>query len=371
MPLRLGLDLSVIPHALGGVSRYLAGLAAGLREVASGEDLEVRLTDVPATHPGLRSPALCDTVLPDPQWMRVPLARRIPYRLGAEQASRSRRLSRLLECDVYHTSGVQPSIPAKAVPVITLFDTGALEHPEWHTPQTVEYAMREASMVAGGARVLAISGWTAERASALLRLDRSSIGVAAGAADDLFTPGEPDPSILGAHGLEADRFVLHVGSYVPRKNIPFLLEAWAASGCASRGWKLVMAGAGGWRRPPVGGDGVVVIEASPDAVLLTLYRAARALVLPSVFEGLGLPALEAMACGCGVVSSSASALAATIGSAGLTIPPDDGPAWASALARLEDGSFAAGLRRAASSAPRRRWTDTAHDAAAFYRTLVR
>lgn len=349
----------------------MTGLASGLRILADEGALDLAIVDVPAAHPGIPSPEMCDSILPSPLWTRVPFVRRYPLRHGREFTSRQSRLSSLLRCDVYHCSGVQPFWPAASVPVITLYDTGAIEHPEWHTGKTVEYAQRELGMVRNGARILAISDWSADRAACLLGIDRRAIGVARGAADDLFRPGEPDPGDLALHGLRRDAYVLHVGSFVPRKNIPFLLEAWRDSGVFREGFELVFAGAGGWKRPEITGERVRTLEAVPDSALLSLYRGSRAVVLPSSFEGLGLPALEAVACGCALLSSDSSALPETVGDSGMLLPDGSLEAWAGALRRLSDDAFIAALRGKALAAERLRSVDSAASALAFYREIAK
>jgi glycosyltransferase involved in cell wall biosynthesis len=369
-PLRVGLDLSVVAHALGGVSRYMTGLASGLLSLEETGEIELTLVDVPATHPGIPSPAGCDAILRNPLWAGIPLLRRLPLGWGWEPKSRMRRLSGMLGCDVYHCSGVQEVWPQGSLPVVTGYDTGALEHPEWFPAMTLEYARREMAMLGKGARLLAISEWSADRFAALGGIDRASIGVTGGAASDFFSPGIPDEAFLARAGLLRDAYVLHVGNFVPRKNIPFLLDAWRLSGSARAGLSLVLAGAGGWKRPDVSGDGIRVLEGVSDALLLSLYRGCRAVVLPSSFEGLGLPALEAIACGCALLSSDSSALPETVGNSGLLLPDGDLEAWTAALARIADDSFVGSLRTRALGTARRTWRSAAEAAAAFYRSIA-
>lgn len=343
MMLRVALDVTVAAHALGGVGRYTLCLASALAEHAEGFGAAVSFLDVPAARRGTQEPWPGALVLADPEWTRVRGIAGIGFRLGIERATRAARIAKISDADVFHLSGVQPESPDGRPRVLTFFDPSALEHPEWHTAATVGYARREAALVHRGASLMAISEWSAARAREIFG-SSCRITVAGGAAAPCFTPGDPSPGVLGRLGLELHGFLLHVGNFVPRKNIPMLLEARARA--AGRGFSLplVLAGAGGWKEPGVEAQGVVVLREVSDETLLSLYRGARALMLPSEYEGLGLPAMEAMACGCGVVAADATALPETLAGCGLLLPPHDPDAWSDAMTALESGSLSEELR---------------------------
>lgn len=363
--MRVVLDLSVTAHALGGVGRYVRGLAGGLASLAGPETL---LLDVCAAHPGSPPDPLADIVLEQRKRPRLRGAGRVSRLLGLD-AARLRRELDALGADVFHASGVQPVTPGRCAVVITFYDPSALVCPGWHTPDTVRYAEVEARMAGRGAGILAISGWAASQAAGLFGRG-ARIGVAGGAADAIFRPGDPDPSVLSGLGLEPGGYLLHVGNFVPRKNIPFLIDCHAKAVSRGLAAPLVLAGAGGWKRPEIGGAAVRTVEAATDETLLALYRGAMALLLPSLHEGLGLPILEALACGCGVVASNASALPETLGVHGMLLDPADGPAWTGAMLELGAG-LAAELASRASGAPRPTWAGVAARAMDFYRSLAR
>lgn len=166
----------------------------------------------------------------------------------------------------------------------------------------------------------------------------------------------PDGPAVGDGGLP---YVLFVGNLLPHKNLPRLVEAFARA-AASTPARLVVVGGG---RPRAIAQlralaervrATVEIRAFvPPAELAPLLRGARALVLPSLAEGFGLPAVEAMACGTPVIVSNVSALPEVVGDAALLVDPLDVAALADAIARvLSDDRLrkelsARGLERAA------------------------
>jgi glycosyltransferase involved in cell wall biosynthesis len=199
--------------------------------------------------------------------------------------------------------------------------------------------------------------------------------------------GRPAPSetvrrVREKHGLR-DSYVLYVGATEPRKNIPALVSAFgrAASDPALAGWQLVLAGTGGWRQEAIArsardvglGDSLVVTGFVPMDDLPALYQAASVFVFPSIYEGFGLPVLEAMASGTPVLVSSPSALTELVGPSGLTFDlglPGD---LADKLARLMKD---AALRARLSEAGRERatlfsWERCARETLAVYRAVLK
>src|SRR5262245_8438270 len=150
-------------------------------------------------------------------------------------------------------------------------------------------------------------------------------------ADDLAAQLE------AAFGLAKDGYLLFVGAIEPKKNLPRLFAAYLASGLTL---PLVIAGPDGWQveeemrlltSGACRGRSIIRIPYVPRAALLRLYRGARALVFPSLSEGFGLPALEAMMLGCPVVAADSGALPETCADAVLYVDPYDSAAIAAAL----------------------------------------
>jgi glycosyltransferase involved in cell wall biosynthesis len=160
--------------------------------------------------------------------------------------------------------------------------------------------------------------------------------------------------------------VLYIGSRSPHKNVPALLDAFAASGLADRTALLISGEADarmrGWMREAALGDAEVRFAgAIPEDRLPDYYRGALALAIPSLAEGFGLPALEAMACGTPVLAGDRGALPEVVGDAGLLVDPTRPEAIAAGLRRLaEDAALRAELSaRGLARAARFRWDDVA------------
>ncbi len=364
-------DLSIVPHAIGGVSRYILSVAGALAQIAQEERIKFRILDVPAVHPGVPGSALDCVELRTPFYLKIPFLRRIPIRRNWEERSRSRRLKKIAEnCSIFHHSGVQPEFPENTGSVVTIYDLSALVHPEWHTAETVAFAEREAKMIRNGSRVVAISEWTAKQVSSFFDIPLSDICVAGGAADDIFTPGEPSTDTLRRLDLKHGEYLLHVGHLVPRKNIPFLVDIYHCARGRGLRFPLVMVGSSAWGGITIENDSnVMMIGNINDRILLDLFRGARALLYPSIYEGLGLPALEALACNTPVIATNATALAETVGNRGLLLSPDDPEEWIQALLMLKDAGETAELRSLAVNAPRETWRDVARRLCGFYRKI--
>ncbi len=216
-----------------------------------------------------------------------------------------------------------------------------------------------------GSSVLAISRWAADRAAEVFGISTDRVGYAGGAAEDIFTPGEPDRLVMEEYGLVPGEYYLHVGSFVPRKNIPFLVKCFRSAGTGAG--KLVLAGAEKWGRElPVQEEGIVAVESISDRLLLSLYREPGLSWSPAPPRGLGLPVLEALACGTPVFVSDGGALPETLSGRGLILPVNDAEAWTDAITRGADER----LRKLAAGAPRSSWAEVGRRAMDFYRSQL-
>lgn len=369
--IRVIFDLSIVPHALGGVSRYLLSAASAISEVAGQFRIEFLPLDVPAAHPGVPGPEMDCLTLETPFYLKIPCFRRFPIRRSWEERSRARRLGAYAGGRaIFHHSGVQTEYPPGSISVITVYDLSALQYPQWYTKETIVFAEREARLIEGGSKVMAISEWSRKQVMEYFGLPPERVFCAGGAADSMFSKGTPSPEVMKELDLEPGRYFLHVGNFVPRKNIPFLIDVYGMSREKGVKFPLVLVGAGGWGDVPVDeAPGVRVLKNIPDRTLVELYRGARALLCPSKFEGLGLPVLEAFACGTPVVAGNTTALSDTVGNDGIQLDPCDHQAWVREITALEQPQRVDELRRMSSSAVRKDWSEIGRGICGFYRRI--
>jgi glycosyltransferase involved in cell wall biosynthesis len=190
--------------------------------------------------------------------------------------------------------------------------------------------------------------------------------------DPEFRPGLPAEIAATRRELGAPAgYLFYAGTLEPRKNVGVLLDAWEALAAADRETPpLVLAGPYGWgsrhllrRLAALAPRGVRVLGHVERARLVRLFQAASVFVYPSLYEGFGLPAAEALACGLPAVVSNAASLPEVVGDAGIQVDPRDAGALAAALqALLADPAGAADLgRRALAHAARFRWQRAAEE----------
>lgn len=289
---------------------------------------------------------------------------------------------RLGDPDLIHANNYYCPVGLRTARVVyTLYDLGFLHEPAWST---------EANRVGCFAGVYRAS-LHADAIIAISQYSRSDFlqNFPHYPADRVFTVAPasrfeaaappPRPGQLG--DLGPDGFWLHVGTIEPRKNVGHLLEAFAAVHRDDpRSRPLVLAGAEGWlaedwrqRAQALGIDHhVVALGYIDDTALRWLYANCFALVLPSHFEGFGMPALEAMSLGAAVIVSATSSLQEVTGDDGLHIDPRDPSSTAHAMRTLlRDGDRREQLRRGAlARAARHSWRDAARDALSCYRSTV-
>lgn len=241
--------------------------------------------------------------------------------------------------------------------VATVHDLGYLMYPEAHRRFDrwyLDWSTRRHTRVA--AHLLADSEATRQDLIRHYTADPEQVTVVYPGLDPDMHPVE-DPAEIAAsrarYGIRQD-YVIHIGALHPRKNLKRLLDAFATLNSQStiHSSQLILAGSPGW----LADDLIACAEALGDRVVLTghvaqadlpaLISGARALVMPSLYEGFGFPVLEAMACGTPVVASNTSSLPEVAGDAALLVDPHDTDALAGALHRiLTDDDLRTDLRR--------------------------
>jgi glycosyltransferase involved in cell wall biosynthesis len=267
--------------------------------------------------------------------------------------------------------------------VVTLHDLAFLLYPETHTPASRGYYAAAGESARRAARVIAVSQRTASDAVRLLGVDPARMRVIHNAADPrFFRPHSSDEVARLSERLRFDLrkpYILFVGTLEPRKNVPLLFEALARLR-RHVDLHLLVVGGRGWLDRSIQtayarsgvGDAARFLGWLDQSDLAVLYGHAGVFALPSVYEGFGLPVLEAMACGAPVVCSNAGPLPEVAGDAAVVLAPDDAGTWAEAIGRvLSDASLAAELRaRGARRAREFSWDKAARVTREVYREAL-
>jgi glycosyltransferase involved in cell wall biosynthesis len=294
----VGLDVAPLVQTRAGTARWVQGLRRGLEARV---DVEV----VPLSWGG---PGRLTAVARDVVWYPLLLPR---------QARRAR--VDLLHCTIFRAP------PRAAVPtIVTVHDLAVLRHPDVFPRWTRLYgrtALRPTLRAAD--RVVAVSEFSKREVVELAQVDADRVDVVPNAVEPVFRPD--------GHAAEGD-YVLAVGTLEPRKNLGRVVEAAARAGVALR-----VVGERGWGGVGVAGGHVTWLGRVDDDELAALYRGARCLVFPSLYEGFGIPAAEALASGTPVVTSAGSAMAEVVGAAGVLVDPLDVASIAAGIEEADRG----------------------------------
>jgi len=230
--------------------------------------------------------------------------------------------------------------------------------------------------------IIAISKHTKRDIMALLNIPAEKIRVIHSAASEDFRPIKSKATLAKVQKKyrTGKNYLLHVGTLEPRKNLPFLVRAYALAVREGIDSKLVITGKKGWYYEDFFNlidelnlaDKVIFTGYVAEYDLPALYSGAKIFVFPSIYEGFGLPPLEAMACGVPVISSNTSSLPEVVGKAGILLPPKDERLWAKNIIKvLTDKRLAGtlsemGLRQAKKFS----WEETARKTIAVYREMT-
>ncbi|ROR03170.1 glycosyltransferase family 4 protein [Desulfosoma caldarium] len=278
----------------------------------------------------------------------VVLGRRILRQVQVEW--RLRRVCRQASYDIYHEASFFPAAQHRVPTVFSLFDFSLDRFAHTHPRERVWfYRLFFARRLRYASHIVTISHAVLNEARARLRVADNRLTAVPLAPDPIFSQrsSEEVAAVRRRFGLDGD-YWLFVGSLEPRKNLrlfwdalrrlgasaPMVLAGW--HGWGDKSWLREAVERGGSRTPRCVLTGFV-----DDATLAALYSGATALVYPSLYEGFGLPVLEAMACGCPVVCSNIAALRETAGDAALFIEPHD----PDGLAAVLDDLLSHGRRR--------------------------
>jgi len=338
----VAVDLRALVPQATGIGVYTRSLLSRL--AARGE---LRLLGL--AHRPVRDPAALEATGVE----LAPETSRLPLGVLWQQLE----LPRLLECHgadlLWSPLQTLPVVRAGRGPggreipaVVTVHDLTVVLYPETHRLKVrwsqVPFLDRS---LARARRIVAVSEATARDLRFHFPDTAERIRVVPEGVDPVFRPATEDRVAelrkeLGAPG----GYLLYVGTLEPRKNVETLLDAWERLHDAREDVPpLLLAGGGGWRnrrlRRRLAGlepHGVRHLGRVEPERLVRLFQGASVFVYPSLYEGFGLPPLEALACGVPVVASTASSLPEVVGDAGVLVPPRDSGALAAEVGRILD-----------------------------------
>jgi glycosyltransferase involved in cell wall biosynthesis/ubiquinone/menaquinone biosynthesis C-methylase UbiE len=371
--MKIAIDVSLAVGESAGVGSYTRGLLEGLASIdAENEYVLYSYLDSPpspqSTFPPRPNFAFRMLRLEAEHWERIWSRADLPPReaLGA--------------VDVLHSPFFNAPREHHGALVVTIHDVSFLLQPQFHTEANRLHCLQgtlNAALYAD--RIIAVSMRTKQDLMDYFAIPEERIRVIHEAPRKVYSPERNVEVIRGA--LERlgifHNFILFVGSLEPRKNLKTLLQAYAryVKQHAGQEW-LVVAGGKGWLNDDLSqvaaelgiAERVKFLGYVQEIDLRVLYSAAKLFVYPSIYEGFGLPPLEAMACGAPVITSNTSALPEVVGDAALLIDPHNSDELCQAMQRvLCDGDLRLRMRREGlTRAKLFSWEQTAEETLAVY-----
>lgn len=382
--MRIGIDYTAAAHQRAGIGRYTRGLVTALAELDADDEFVLFVAGGGPSHAPHEGQKL-NAPVPDNFHIRnLPLSERIWTVIWHRV-----RLPLPVELftgpvDVFHSPDYVLPHVRRAKAVVTIHDLSFLQCPEGSEPKLRRYLARAVPRAVSRADlVLADSDNTRNDIVELFGTSPDKVEVLYPGVEGSFGPVRDEALLSRAravYGLDTP-FILTVGTLEPRKNHVLLLDAYAVLRERSDvQHKLVIAGAKGWLYEGVFRrveelsleEDVIFLGFVPDEDLPAVYSLAEVFVFPSLYEGFGLPPLEAMACGTPVVTSRSSSLPEVVGEAGLMVPLDDSSALADEIQRvLNDRGLRDSLaERGVSQAQKFTWRRAGTKLLTLYRRLL-
>jgi glycosyltransferase involved in cell wall biosynthesis len=366
--MHVAIDARLAHYTAGGITHYTLSIARELARLAPDDRFTL-----------LRSVKQRDGLPRAANLRSAPLFTPPHHRL--EQAVLPFEVARVRP-DLLHSPDFIPPFVRTCPSAITVHDLGFLRFPDTVTEESRRYYGQVARAVRSAQRTIVVSESTASDLAELVDAPLERVRVVHNGIDAAFLAPSDQGAVAHARkrwGLDRP-YVMFLGTLEPRKDVPTLLRAFAEAQVRHPDLLLVLVGRRGWLYEEIFatverlalGSSVRSIEDTADADLIPLFDGATAFAYPSLYEGFGLPALEALARGVPSVVADTSSLPEVVGDAALLHPPGDHEALASALLRLvEDDALRAELRR---RGPERAagftWERSARETLAVYREVL-
>jgi glycosyltransferase involved in cell wall biosynthesis len=323
---RIVIDVTPLSHPRTGIGNYMLGMLGGLAEAAQGRHELVHFAPTgPRNVRRLR--AALDGIPGRRRLIVVPP----PSTVWRKLWSRKQRVPVELlvgKLDVFHFSDWMYPPQRSGLRTTTIHDLLPLHYPEWIDPRTTALHVPKYRHAAETCDLIfANSHFTADDVEQTLGFPREQVVVAHPGIHERFRP----------QGLRRDfgwPYLFTAATLEPRKNLDTLLAAFALVRSEWPELRLVIAGRAGWGSRAVEGEGVHALGYVDDNELPALYRGAEAFVFPSLFEGFGIPIVEAMACATPAVVSSHPSLDEASGDAAVRADPRSLESFASGIERV-------------------------------------
>lgn len=338
--IRVAFNATSLLSPLTGIGQYSRQLALGLAQHQG--------IDASFFYGAVWGKKVRDAPLPGSAGLVPWLRSHVPYSYALRRLIQNNRFARHASTrtfDLYHEPNILP-LPFDGPTVITVHDLSWIRYPETHPPERVramhkyfQRGLEQASLILTDSEfvkreLMEVFGVKPVRICPVL------LGVEA-----TFHPQSTDETraVLDKYKLVHSQYLLAVGTLEPRKNLAVALRAFRQlSPSLRRRFPLVLVGMTGWHSSALERELAPLIAAGevrqlgylPRAELATIIAGAAMLIYPSIYEGFGLPPLEAMACGVPVITSNVSSIPEIVGDGGLMLEPQDIDGFAKAMETL-------------------------------------
>lgn len=285
------------------------------------------------------------------------------------------------KADIYHFFNfiIPPNIKGKIVN--TVYDMVFIRYPETMSKITHKIHQEHLKRSCNDADIiLTISQNTKNEIMEFVKIDSDKIQIAYPAVDhSVFFQNKDYKLIKEKYNIKTD-YILYFGTLEPRKNITSIIKAFKIVSEKNKDISLVLAGRKGWMYDEIFAlaeefkleDKIIFTGYVPEEDASAIYSCASAFIFPSLYEGFGIPPLEAMACGTPVIASNTSALPEVVGNAGILVNPLDIENIAFEMDRLinDDKLKKEYSEKGLTQAKRFSWEESAKKALEIYRELV-